>query len=138
MSIRHVLRTPWLSTQYSLLSYWWKDYWNGLESYFAIYPLASKTWFKDALHFTFWDRIFAGIRFYKFFFFIMSFRHQDSNSYYLVLATAKIPKIWKRTPLDVYFSICKSQDCAINCQWIIQPKLIDCPSDTFFLFCNTP
>ena len=43
-------------------------------------------------------------------------------------------KICKRTSLDVYFSICKSQDRAINRQWIIQPKLIDCPSDTFFNF----
>ena len=29
--------------------------------------------------------------------------HQDSNSYYLVVATAKIPKIWKRTSLGVFF-----------------------------------
>ena len=103
-----------------------------------LYPMASKTWLKDALHFTFWDRIFARVRFYKSSFFIPSFRHQDSNSYYLVLATAKIPKIWKRTSLDVYFSIWKSQDRVINHQWIIQPKLVDCPSDTFFQFRNSP
>ena len=71
-------------------------------------------------------------------FFIPSSRHQDSNSHYLVFATAKIPKIWKRTSLDVYFSIWKSQDRFINHQWIIQPKLIDCPSDTFFQFRNSP
>ena len=103
-----------------------------------LYPMASKTWVKDALHFTFWDRIFARVRLYKSSFFIPSFRHQDSNSYYLVFATAKIPKIWKRTSLDVYFLIWKSQDRVINHQWIIQPKLIDCPSDTFFQFRNSP
>ena len=102
-----------------------------------LYPMASKIWLKDALHFTFWDRIFARVRFYKSSFFIPSFQHQDSNSYYLVLATAKIPKTWKRTSLDVYFSICKAQYRAINCQWIIQPKLIDCSSDTFLKFRNS-
>ena len=64
-------------------------------------------------------------------FFIRFFRHQDSNRYYLVIATAKIPKICKHTSLDVYFLICKSQDCTNNYQWVIQPKLIDCPSNTF-------
>ena len=98
-----------------------------------LYPMASKTWLKDALHFTFWDRMFARICFYKSSFFIRSFRYQDSDSYYLVLATAKVSKIWKRTSLDVYFLISKSQDRAINYQWIIQPKLIACPSDAFFL-----
>ena len=100
--------------------------------------MARKNWLKDALHFTFWDRIFTRICFYKFSFFMPSFRHQDSSSYYLVLATAKIAKIWKRTSLDVYFSICKSQDRAINNQWITQPKLIDSPSDTFFYFVIAP
>ena len=59
------------------------------------YSMANKTWLKNALHFTFWDRIFAhGSRvvFSKSSFFIPSFRHQDSNSYYSVVATAKIPK----------------------------------------------
>ena len=104
-----------------------------------LYSMASKTWLKNALYFTFWDRIFARVRFYlpsflgvPSFVFILPFRHQDSNSYYLVvIATAKAQKIWKRTSLDVYFSICKSQDRAINGQWIIQPKLIDYLSDTF-------
>ena len=98
-----------------------------------LYPMASKTWLKNALHFTLRDRIFARVCFCKFFF-IPSFRLQDSNSYYLVVAAAKIKKNWKRTSLGVYFSICKSQDCTINHQWIIQSKLIDCPSDTFFNF----
>ena len=40
----------------------------------------------------------------------------DSNSYYLMAAMAKIPKICKQTSLDVYFSICKSQDCTTNRQ----------------------
>ena len=65
-------------------------------------------------------------------FFIPSFRHQASNSYYLVVTTAKIPKIWKSTSSDVYFLIYQSQDHSINRQWIIQPKFIDCPSNTFF------
>ena len=34
----------------------------------------------------------------------------------LVVAIAKIPKIWKRTPLDAYFLIYKCQDCAVNQQ----------------------
>ena len=89
-----------------------------------LYPIASKTWLKIVLHCTFWNRISGRVRFYKSSFFMPSFRHQDSNSYYLVVATAKIPKLWKQTSLDVYFSRCKSQDRAINCQWIIQPKLI--------------
>ena len=55
-----------------------------------------------------------------------------------VVATAEIPKTWKRTSLVVHFLICKTQDCAINHHWIIQPKLIDCPSDTFFKFNNSP
>ena len=137
MSIRHVLPTLWLSIQFSPLSYWWKHYSNGFGFYFATLSYG-KTWLKDALHFTFWDRMFARSRFYKSSFFITSFRHQDSNSFYLVLATAKIPKIWKRSSLDVYFSICKSQDSAINRQWIIQPKLIDSPSETFFNFVIAP
>ena len=52
-------------------------------------------------------------------------------SYYLVVATAKMS-------LDFYFLICKSQDCVINCQWIIQSKLIDCPSDILFNFGIAP
>ena len=52
-------------------------------------------------------------------------------SYYLVVATAKMS-------LDFYFLICKSQDCAINCQWIIQSKLIDRPSDILFNFGIAP
>ena len=54
------------------------------------------------------------------------------------VATVKIQKNWKRTSLDVFFSICKSQDRAITRQRIIQPKLINCPSDTFLKFCNSP
>ena len=60
--------------------------------------------------------IFARVCFCKFSFFIPSFRHQDSNSYYLVVAAVKIPKLGKRTSLGVYFSICKSQNRAINRQ----------------------
>ena len=121
-------------TKYTIypLSYWWKDYSNGLGSYFATLSSGYQNLAQNALHFTFWDGIFARVRFYKASFFIPSFRHQDSNSYYLVLGTVKIPKIWKRTTLDVYFSIRKSQDLVIYRQWIIQPKLIDCRSDTFF------
>ena len=78
--------------------------------------MASKTWLKNAIHFTFWDRLLVRVRFYKSSFFIPSFRFQDSNSYYLVVATAKTLKICKRTSLDVFFSICKSQDHAINHQ----------------------
>ena len=133
MSLRHVLLTPWLSTQFTPLTnlIGRKNIQMVLGLILQLYHMASKTWLKDALHFTFWDRIFARVRFYKSSFFIPSFRHQDSNSYYLVVATAKIPKICTRTSLDVYFSICKSQDRTINRQWIIQPKLIDCLSDTF-------
>ena len=46
-----------------------------------LYCMASKTWLKNALHFTFWGRIFARVRFYKSSFFILSFRHQYSNRY---------------------------------------------------------
>ena len=45
-----------------------------------------------------------------------------------ILATGKIPK---RMPLNVCFSISRSQDRAINCQRIIQTKPTDCLSDTF-------
>ena len=55
-----------------------------------------------------------------------------------VVATAEIPKTWKRTSLVVHFLILKTQDCALNHHWIIQPTLIDCPSDTFFKFNNSP
>ena len=30
-----------------------------------LYPMASKSWLKDSLHFTFWDRTFAPVCFYK-------------------------------------------------------------------------
>ena len=43
--------------------------------------MARKTWLKNVLHFTFWDRIFARVCFYK------------SSSYYLEVATAKIPNL---------------------------------------------
>ena len=131
-SVWHVLLSLWLSIQFNLLTYWWKDYANDFGLTLPLYPKASKTWLKNALRFTFRDRIFARVRFFKSSFFIPPFRRQDSSSYYLVVATAKIPKIWKGTSLDVDFLICKSQDYAINRQWIIQPKLIDCPSDTCF------
>ena len=130
VSIRNVLPTPWLSIQFTPYLIGGKNIQMVLGLILQLYLMVSKTWVKDALHFTFLDRIFARVRFYKFSFFIPPFRHQDSNSYYLVLATAKIPKIWKCTTLDVYFSICRSQNRASNRQWIIQPKLIDCPSDT--------
>ena len=126
--IQHVFPTPWLSIQFTPDLIGGKIIQMVLGFILQLYPMASKTWLKVALYFTFWDGIFARHRFYKSSFFITSFRHQDSNSYYLVLATAKIPKIWKRTSLDVCFSICKSQDRVINRLWIIQSKLIDCPS----------
>ena len=96
------------------LSYCWKDYSNGPGSYFAI--------FETEYSFQF---VSANPPF-------LSSPTPDSNSYYLVVAIAKIPQICKRKPLNVYFSICKSQDCATNRQWIIWSKLIDCQSDTFF------
>ena len=136
--MRHVLPKPWLSIQFTYYLIDGKIIQMVLGLTLLLYCMASKTWLKNALNFTFWDRIFARVCFYKSSFFIPSFRHQDSNSYYLVVATAKIRKICKPTSLDVYFSICKSQDWAINCQWIIQPKLIDCPSNNFLKFCNSP
>ena len=65
--------------------------------------MASKTWIKNSLRFTFCDRTFARVRFYKSSFFILSFRHQDSNSYYLVVAAVKIPKVWKVSPSTSIF-----------------------------------
>ena len=103
MSIRHVLPTPWLSIQFTHYLIGGKIIQMVLGLILQLYPMANKTWLIDALHFTFWDRIFARIRFYRFFFFIPSFRCQDPNSYYFVLATAKILKISKRISLDVYF-----------------------------------
>ena len=139
MSIRHVLLTPWLSIQFTPLTnlIGRKNIQMVLGLILQLYHVACKTWLKDALHFTFWDKTFARIHFYKSSFFIPSFRHQDPNSYYLVLATVKIRKMWNCTSLDVYFLICKSQNRAINRQWIIQPKLTDCPSDTCFYCLNT-
>ena len=90
-----------------------------------LYPMTDKNSLKKALHFTFWDRTFALGCLWKSSFFIAYFRHQDLSSYYLVVSTAKIPKIWKRTSLDVYFSIRKSEDHAISCQRFIQLKLIN-------------
>ena len=55
-----------------------------------------------------------------------------------MIATAKIPKIHTRTSLDVYCSICKSQDHAINLLWIIQQKLIGCPPTLIFNFVIAP
>ena len=115
-----------------------KGYSNGFGSSFATLLYGYQNLTQKCLAFYFWDRIFTRVRLYKSSFFVPSFRHQDSNSYHLLEATRKILKIWKRTSLDVYFSICKSQDRAINCRWIIQPKLLDCPSDTFFWFRNSP
>ena len=73
-----------------------------------LYYMASKTCLKNTSHFIFSDRIFARVCFYKSCFSFPSFRHQDSNRHYWVVVTAKIPKICKRTSLDVYFLICKS------------------------------
>ena len=100
--------------------------------------MASKTRLENALSFTFWERIFARVCSDKSSFFIPSFRHQDSNSYYFVVATAKIPKLWKCTSLDVSFLTSRSKDRVISCQWIIQPKPIDCLYDTFLKFRNAP
>ena len=135
--MQHVLLTPWLSIQFTYYLIDGKIIQMVLDLILLLYCMGSKTWIKNILHFTFWDRIFARVCFYKSSFFIPSFWHQDSNSYHLAVATAKIRKICKRTSLDVYFSIFKCHDCTINCQWIIQPKLIDCPSNTFFKFCNS-
>ena len=138
MSIRQVLPTPWLSIQFTHYLIDGKIDQMVLGLILLLHCMASKAWLKNALHFILRDRIFARVHFYKSSFFILSFRHQDSNSHYLVVATAKIPKFCKRTSLNIYFSICKSQNRAINRQWIIQPKLIDCPSDNFFQFRNSP
>ena len=77
--------TPWLSIQIGE-----KIIQIVLSFILLLYCMASKTWLKNALHFTFLDRMFARVRFYKSSFFIPSFRHQDSNSYYLVLLFAII------------------------------------------------
>ena len=84
------------------------------------------------------EKIFTRACFCKSSFFIPSFWHQDPNSYYLVVATVKIPKIWKRTSLGVYFSICKSQDRAINRHWIIQAKISIVHPTHFFNFVIVP
>ena len=120
-------------TKYSIysLSHWWKGYSNSLLYLLLLCLMASKTWLKNVLHFTFWDRIFTRICF------IPTFQDKDSNSYYLVVGTAKTKKNWKRTSLDVYFLKCKSQNRVIYSKWIIQPKLIDCIPDTFFEFRNS-
>ena len=103
-----------------------------------LHPTANKTWLKNPLHFAFWDRIFTQVIFYQSSFFIPSFRHQDLNSYYLVVATSKTPEIWKRTSMDVYISICNSEGRTIHRQWIIQPKPIDCSSAALFSFVIAP
>ena len=138
VSIRHALLTLWLSIQFT-------PYFTGrniiqivLGLILLLYLMASKTRLENALSFTFWERIFARVCSDKSSFFIPSFRHQDSNSYYFLVATAKIPKLWKRTSLDVGFLTSRSQDRAISCQWIIQPKPIDCLYDTFLKFRNAP
>ena len=69
----------------------------------VLYLMASKTWLKNAFRFTFWDRSFALVLSNKSSFFIPFFWYQDSNSYYFVVGTAKIPKLWKRTSLGVFF-----------------------------------
>ena len=43
-------------------------------------------------------------------------------------------QLQQKISLGFYFLTWKSQDCAINCKWIIQRRLIDCPSDTVFNF----
>ena len=138
--IRHVLPTPWLSIQFTPYLIDGKLIQIILGLILLLYCVAGKTWVKNTFHFTFWYKIFAWVRFrfYKSSFFIPSFQNQDSSSYYLEEATAKIPKFCKLASLDVYFSTYKSQDRATNCQWINQPKFIDCPSDAFFEFRNSP
>ena len=49
-----------------------------------LYSMASKTWLKNCLNFNSWDRIFARVCFCESSFLNSSFRHQDSNNYYLV------------------------------------------------------
>ena len=132
VSIGHVLLTPWLSIEFTPYLIGGKIIRMVLGLILLLYRITSKTWPKNAFHFTFWDSILARVCFYKSSFFIPSSRYQYSNSCYLVVATAKISKVWKRTSLDVYFLICKSQNRVINRHWIIQPKLTDCSSDTFF------
>ena len=101
ISIHHVLLTPWLSIQFTPYFIGGKIIQMVLDLILPLYCMASKTWLKNALHFTFWDGILARVRFYKSSFFIPFFRNQDSNRYYLVVATAKIPKICKCMSLDV-------------------------------------
>ena len=55
--------------------------------------------------------LFARFRFYKSSFFIPSYQHQDSNSYYLVVAAAKIPKILNVNPSTLFFDIQISRSC---------------------------
>ena len=112
--IWHVLPTAWLSIQFTPYLIGGKIIQLVLGLISLLYCMASKTWLKYTLHFTFWDRIFARVRFYKSSFSIPSFRHQVSSSYYLVVATAKISDVCRHTSLDVYFLICKSKDCAIE------------------------
>ena len=98
-------------TQYTIypLSHWWKYYSNSLLYLPLLCLMASKIWLKNALHFTFWDRIFTRICF------IPTFQDKDSNSYYLVVATAKIKKIESVRLWTSIFWI-----------YFFQSKLIDC------------
>ena len=138
MSIQHVLPPKWLSIQFTPYLIDRKIIQMVLGLILLLHPTANKTWLKNPLHFAFWDRIFTQVLFYQSSFFIPSFWHQDLNSYYLVVATAKTPEIWKRTSMDVYISICNSEGRTINRQRIIQLKPIDCSSAAFFKFRNSP
>ena len=92
----------WRSMQFKPLSYYWRDYSNGLGSYLLLYSMAI---FETEYLFHF---VSANLPFY------LVQLTPDSHSYYLMAAIAKIPKICKRTSLAVYISIWKSQDCATN------------------------
>ena len=96
------------------LSYWWKDYSNGLGSYFATLSYGQQNLAQKCVAFYF---LRQNIRLNLF---------PQIILFYPVLPTprfkqlsfggnySKNPKNLKMYVLNVYFSICKSQDRAIN------------------------
>ena len=122
-------------TKYTIypLSYWWKDYSNGLGSYFANLLYGQQNLTQKCLAFYFLRQNIRSSSFLQILLFYPVLSTPRFKQLLFGGSCSKNPKILKCKSFDVYFSICKSQDRAI-----IQPKFINCLSDTFFNFVIAP
>ena len=88
--------TLWVSIQFTLYLIDGKIIQKAFVLLLELYPMARNTWLKDALHFTFWDRMFAWVCFYKSSFFYPVFATPGLKQLLFGVSYSTNPKNLKR------------------------------------------